>query len=107
MSSVNFVKTVFKLCPRFIDKTYFTRCNARKFGIFAKMYSNSYFIEKKMVNNDNRQSGKSVNSYFLLGGIYTLFGLFKDKEDKEEDPEYITAMKRSILAIQVFKFLLK
>lgn len=112
MSSVNFIKTILKLCPKYIDRICMQKyfCNTKKFNINETMYYyycnnlSLNFNEKKNFNNNNnscRQSRINKNTYFLFGGIYTLFGLFKEKEDKEEDPEYITAMKRSILAMQV------
>lgn len=113
MLSVNILKTLLKLCPRFVDKTCLKKhsCVMRKFCIneqgyyycFNKNNNSQYNYWKKNMSilDRKRESRDNRNSYFIMGGIYTLFGLFKEKEEKEEDPEYITAMKRSILAMQV------
>lgn len=116
MLSVNILKTLLKLCPRFVDKTCLKKhsCVMRKFCIneqgyyycFNKNNNSQYNYWKKNMSilDRKRESRDNRNSYFIMGGIYTLFGLFKEKEEKEEDPEYITAMKRSILAMQRGEF---
>ncbi|XP_043461787.1 tetratricopeptide repeat protein 19 homolog, mitochondrial isoform X1 [Leptopilina heterotoma] len=116
MSSVNILKTVLKLCPRFVEKICLKKhyCIMRKFSINRQVYCsyfnnnnlhyNNCWKKKMFIIDNNGESRKSKNSYFIMGGIYTLFGLFKEKEEKEEEPEYITAMKRSILAMQRGEF---
>lgn len=102
MASVNFSKMMFKISRKMIDKNFITKDFRRMSRLSNIVFKcNQPCILKKSYDEKDGKSQNNRNSYFLLGGSFTFFGLLKSDEDKKEEPEYITSMKRSILLTQV------
>ena len=103
--NVHFAKVLFRIGQKLINKN----CITKDFRQISRLSNpvikcNQPYIVKKSYEEKNRKSKNNTNSYFLLGGNLTFLGLLQKwlfNYDEEEEPEYITNMKRSILLTQV------
>ena len=99
MRGVDLARTVMKISHRFIDLRYKIvdiREISQSNSLIRKR--NQSYITRKTHEEKYEKTKLKGNLYFLLGASF--FGFWKS-DNEEEEPEYITAMKRSILLTQV------